>query len=244
MLDRRVTVFVGHFGSGKTEIALNSAFALRQDGQPVTVVDLDVVKPYFRTRAARNLLAERGIRLLAPTGDSVFADLPILVPEVRNLLRSPVERLVLDVGGDETGARPLGSLSDVLPREETRVWVVLNFRRPFTRDAAEAELMVRQIEAAGRVSVDGLVSNTHLMGETTPEIVLEGYDLAEETAARTGVPVVGVTVERDLLGGAQPDELTWTQALKCPLTLLERIVRPPFDPRLAGRKTGPLFVLN
>ena len=110
MYQRRVTVFVGHFGSGKTEIALNGALELAAAGSSVTVADLDVVKPYFRSRSARAILSDAGVDLLAPTGANVHADLPIIVPQIRSCLRDEHSRLILDVGGDDLGARVLGSL--------------------------------------------------------------------------------------------------------------------------------------
>jgi hypothetical protein len=237
VFEKRVTVFVGHFGSGKTEIALNGALDLAAAGEEVTLADLDVVKPYFRSRSARALLADAGVRLLAPAGESIHSDLPIIVPEIRNLVRDSGRRLILDVGGDDTGARVLGSIADVIPSADTDCLVVLNFSRPFTRDAAEAETMVRAIERVGRSSVTGLVSNTHLMDETTADDVREGYRLARETAERVGVPVVLLAttaeVRRELNG----------EPVGCPVMVLRRIVRPPFEqPR--GRSTGPLFVVN
>ncbi len=236
---RRVTVFLGHFGSGKTEIALNRALDLAARGVAVTVADLDVVKPYFRTRSGRAILADAGVELLAPEGPNIHADLPIIVPQIRSALRSGERRLILDVGGDDTGARVLGSLADVLPVDDTDVLAVLNFRRPSTPDVASAVAMVRAIEAVGRVRVTGLVSNTHLMAETTPEVVLDGYRNAREAADRLGVPVTAVTVVDGCAGDLD------RAALDCPLVVLRRIVRPPHeatDRRL--RQTGPLFVVN
>ena len=130
-----MTIFVGHFGSGKTEIALNGALELAAGGRAVTLADLDVVKPYFRSRSARDILSRAGIELLAPTGANVHADLPIIVPQIRSQLRDSNRRLIMDVGGDEVGARVLGSLSDVVPFDDTDCFLVLNFRRPSTPES-------------------------------------------------------------------------------------------------------------
>ena len=102
---KRVTVLVGHFGSGKTEIALNGALELAAAGTPVTVVDLDVVKPYFRSRSARAILADAGVGLVVPTGENVYADLPIVMPQIRTVIRSSEDRVIVDVGGDDSGRR-------------------------------------------------------------------------------------------------------------------------------------------
>lgn len=236
MLKQRVTVLVGHFGSGKTEIALNLAMDLASRGKPVTMADLDVVKPYFRTRSARALLTESGIDLLVPEGDHIHADLPIIVPQIRSHLRHPSGHLIVDVGGDDVGARVLGSLSDVVPADAAECFLVLNFRRPSTPDVAGAVAMAREIEVVGRLPLTGLISNTHLMDQTTPEVILEGLDSARATGDRLGLPVVSVAVAEALA-----DDLR--SIIDCPVVALRRIVVPPFElPK--QRTTGPLFVVN
>ena len=236
MFEQRVTVLVGHFGSGKTEIALNGALDLASAGVAVTLADLDVVKAYFRSRAARDILAEAGIQLLAPAGPNIHADLPIIVPEIRSHLRRSERRLIIDVGGDDVGARVLGSLSDVVPHDETECLLVLNFSRPSTPDPERAAAMVRQIEAVGRLPVTGLVSNTHLMDQTTPEVILRGLADARATGECLGVPVVAVAAAADVAARV-------SDAAGCPVIRLRRIVAPPFE--LPKRRTvGPLFAVN
>jgi hypothetical protein len=235
---KRVTVFVGHFGSGKTEIALNGALDLAAAGDGVVVADLDVVKPYFRSRSARAILSDAGIELLAPTGANIHSDLPIIVPQIRSRLRDSDCRLLMDVGGDDIGARVLGSLADVVPPDDTDCLLVLNFCRPSTPDPAAALMMVREIEVVGRVPVSGLISNTHLMDETTPEVVLEGYHQAVETARLAGVPLVAVTVTRELAIVLRDENL------ECPVVAMRRIVKPPFAQSRERRTVGPLFVVN
>jgi len=235
---RRVTVFVGHYGSGKTEIALNAALELAGSGSSLALADLDVVKPYFRSRSARAILDAAGIELLAPTGANVHSDLPIIVPQIRSHLRQDHSRLIMDVGGDDVGARVLGSLSDVIPRADTDCILVLNFRRPGTPDPQHAVTVIREIEAVGRLPVSGLISNTHLMDETTPEVVVEGYRLALETARLAHVPLVAVTVGEGLI--AELDE----SKFECPVVAMRRIVLPPFAQDVRRRTTGPLFVVN
>ncbi len=236
MFDSRVTVLVGHFGSGKTEIALNLAMDQASEGVLVTMADLDVVKPYFRTRSARALLTESGIDLLAPQGPNIHSDLPIIVPEIRSHLRQSERRLIIDVGGDDVGARVLGSLSDVVPHGETECLLVLNFRRPSTPDPEAAVRMVREIEAVGRLPVSGLISNTHLMDETDLEIILDGLENAQLTGEQLGIPVVAVAASEDLAAELRA-------RIDRPVVALRRIVVPPFElPR--QRTTGPLFVVN
>jgi hypothetical protein len=230
-----VTILLGHYGSGKTEIALNVAMDLALQGVPVTMADLDVVKPYFRTRSARALLTESGIELLVPEGPNIHADLPIIVPEIRSQLRQPQRRLIIDVGGDEVGARVLGSLSDVVP-PDTACLLVLNFRRPSTPNPEAAAAMAREIEAVGRLPITGLISNTHLMEETDPALVLEGLDAARATGRVLGIPVVAVAASEEL--AAEVEAGTDLEVIR-----LRRIVTPPFE-LSKQRSTGPLFVVN
>jgi hypothetical protein len=185
------------------------------------------------------MLAERGVELIIPSGENVFADLPIIVPQIRGILRSGDHKVIIDVGGDDTGARVLGSLADVMPDEDLDCLLVLNFRRPGTQGSDEAEQMIRRIEAVSRVRVSGLISNTHLMDETTVEVVEEGLRLAAETGRRVGVPVVAVTVPEDVADGLR------LESLACPIVTLERIVKPPFELAPPERRIkGPLFVLS
>lgn len=238
MFNSRVTIFVGHFGSGKTEIAVNGALQLAGSGVAVALVDLDVVKPYFRSRSAREFMAEKGIDVVIPTGENVHADLPIIVPRIRALLAKSARKVLVDAGGDPTGARALGSLSDAIPVDETEHLLVLNFRRPFTQTVDEAVGMVHEVEAAARIPVTGLVSNTHLLGETTSEIVTAGFEMARETGERLGLPVVAIAV----------DDVTRPRiaanAFPCEILTLHRLIKPPFESRRGPAKHGPLFVLN
>lgn len=237
---RRVTLLAGHFGSGKTEITLNGALDLAARGEAVTLVDLDVVKPYFRSRSARELLRQGGVDLVAPQGEFFSSDLPIILPQIRSAISDPSRRVLLDAGGDDTGARVIGSLTDVIRQDEgTDFFLVLNFRRPFTPDVPSAVQMVREIEATARLRVTGLLSNTHLMHQTTVAVVLEGHRLAAETASRLGVRLAAVTVEEPLL-----NQVREHLGEGCPVVPLRRIVRPPFEGTLSQRKVGPLFVVG
>ncbi|HSB80491.1 MAG TPA: hypothetical protein VLM91_17055 [Candidatus Methylomirabilis sp.] len=191
-LTRPVTILVGHFGSGKTEIAVNLAFGFRNRGAEVTLVDLDLVKPYFRSRLAKDDLDARGIRLVAPGGERFYADLPILTPEVRAVAGNGAggkSRVIFDVGGNDLGARALGSLSGLLDRTATELLFVINTNRPFAEDLPAQRAMLDEVQAVARLPVTGLVANTHLMHETTREIVLGGIRAARELEAATGIPL-------------------------------------------------------
>ena len=235
-LTRPVVILVGHFGSGKTEIAINLAFGLRNRGAEVTLVDLDLVKPYFRCRLAKDDLEARGIRLAAPTGDRFYADLPILVPEARAAVRGENgirSRLIVDVGGDDLGARVLGSLSGLLDRRTTELLFVVNANRPFAEDLPSLRQTLLDVQAAARLCVTGLVANTHLMDETTPDIVREGIRTARDLEAATGIPLRFSAMQRRLaeaFGGPQ------AVAEQLPILAMERHIVAPFAARPPGAR--------
>lgn len=187
-----IVVLVGHFGAGKTEIAVNLALGWRQRGEAVTIVDLDLVKPYFRTRLLREEFEAEGIGLVVPSGDRVYADLPILVPEVRGAVGRAAaggQRVILDVGGADQGARVLGAVAGLSDPRLTEVLFVVNGNRPFAETPADVGRMLRDIETASKLKVTGLVSNTHLMDETTPDVVESGLSLAEAVGLAHQLPV-------------------------------------------------------
>lgn len=187
----KVTLFLGNYGSGKTEVAVNYALHLAA-GKPadsVALADLDLVNPYFRSREPRDLLEAAGVRVIVPDREYQNADLPILVPGVRAALSASTAHVILDVGGDDAGARVLGALTEALPAGSYQALMVLNGNRPFTGDVAGIERIRREIERAGRIRIGGFVSNTHLMGETTLETIMDGHRLAQDAATSTGLPL-------------------------------------------------------
>jgi len=185
-----VTVLVGHFGAGKSEIAINLAFGWRDGGEAVSVVDLDVVKPYFRSRLLRDEMQARGITLVVPQDDRFYADLPIVVPEVRGAVGRAIAghgRAILDVGGADVGSRVLGSIAGLDDPALADVIFVVNGNRPFAESPTPSSACCASrtgIEAEGY----GLAANTHLINETTDDTVVEGLALAGAVARATGLP--------------------------------------------------------
>lgn len=240
VLEKPLVVLVGHFGSGKTEIAINLACLFRDQGEDVTLVDLDVVKPYFRSRLARQELEARGIELVVPGGEQFYADLPIVVPRVRGAVSAGSgRRVIVDVGGDDTGARVLGVLSGVMDPQTTEFLFVVNGRRPFAEDAAAVEAMLREVEIAAGSKVTGLIANTHLMEETTPEVVAEGLLLAREVSTNTGVPLRFCAVLSRLQSALPP--LPAGNG-RCPRLPIERRIVPPHQSSVRGSLGRSLVV--
>ena len=236
LLRRPITILVGHFGSGKTEIAVNLALAWRNRGAGVTLVDLDLVKPYFRCRLAKDELEARGIRLVAPAGDLFYADLPMLVPEARTATGDGAgreDRVIFDVGGSDLGARVLGSISGLLDRQTTDLLFVVNANRPFAGDLASLRAMLRKVQTTARLEVTGLVANTHLMQETTPETVRAGIRAARELEAATGIPLRFCAMLKELARTFDGPERV---ADGLSVLAMERHILAPFAPQPFGAR--------
>lgn len=186
----RLTLVTGHYGTGKTEFSVNLALALAAEGGRVALADLDIVNPYFRSRERRELLEAAGIWLVATSQALADADVPALPAELHTVLEDRDIRGVLDIGGDPSGARVLRRYRPKILKEDHQLLYVVNAARPEVRTAERSVEVLRAIEAVTGLSCTGLVNNTHLCGETTPEDVREGALLAEEVSRMTGVPVV------------------------------------------------------
>lgn len=195
----RLTILTGHYGTGKTELAVNLALALAGEGARVALADLDNVNPYFRSRERRALLAEAGIRLVATSQACTDADIPAVPAELLAVLEDRTYRGVLDIGGDPVGARVLARFQPQIVREDCQLLYVLNANRPEVRTAESAVSCLRAIEETTGLACSALVNNTHLCGETTPEDVRRGAALAGAVSRGTGIPILCHTAEARLL---------------------------------------------
>jgi len=221
--DERLVMIAGNFGSGKTEVSVNLALHLSATGHRVQIADLDLVNPYFRCREAADLMASHDIRVVVPPGAQVWADLPIILPEIRGMLHPPDGTITLfDVGGDDVGARALSAFRPAMGDAPYELWQVVNSKRPFTSTVEGCLTMRHALEAASRFTVTGLVANSHLIDETTPEAVLEGWRLAREVSRETGLPVRAVAVMGSMADAAALDEID------APILRLERYMLPPW----------------
>ena len=196
---KRVTLLAGHYGSGKTNIAVNMAMDLRKQAQRVAVADLDIVNPYFRTKDSAGDFAESGIRLIASEYANTNLDIPALPADMYAVTDDRTLHCIVDVGGDDRGALALGRLAPKLLEEGNYdMLMVINRYRPLTQDAASVLEVKYEIEAACGIPFTGLINNSNLGEETTPEDVLSTLSYAADCAAATGLPVVMTTVEAPL----------------------------------------------
>ena len=187
---KRITLVAGHYGSGKTNIALNYARMLKRAGSPVTVADLDIVNPYFRTKDSAADLQAEGIDLVVSDFANSNVDFPALPKEIYALVADRETKIVMDIGGDDRGALALGRyVPDIKAEGDYEMLAVVNAARPLTRTPQEAVEVLREIEAACRLPFTGIVNNTNVGAETTVETVLGPIPYADEIAALMGVPV-------------------------------------------------------
>ena len=198
----RLTVVVGHFGSGKTEFAVNLALALGECRSPVALADLDVVDPYFRSRECAPLLTEKGIRLISSANTCRDADLPSMPAEVNVLLDNRDLWGVLDIGGDPSGARVLARYRRRLAESGARLVCVINQSRPLSDTADKCIDYIRRIETACGMAVDALVNNTHCCHLTEVDDVLSGAEMAREVSEKTGIPILCHCAPRHLAAEA------------------------------------------
>ncbi len=196
---KRISIFLGHYGSGKTELAVNYALYLRKLGKKVVVIDFDLVNPYFRTKDAEKLFEEHGITLIAPAFANTNLENPMIPAEIFSVFEDKEVYAIFDVGGGEDGATPLGYYHQQLSQEECDVFFVLNQRRPLTADLEGALDAYQEIAAVARVGITGLINNTHLKEETTSEMLLEGQSLAEKVSDALKIPVVYISGSQAML---------------------------------------------
>ena len=191
MQKKRITLFAGHYGSGKTNLAVNYAMRLKESGCDTVIADLDIVNPYFRTKDSEAELAAYGIRLICSAYANTNLDAPALPAEMYDVVNDRSTYAVLDIGGDDRGAYALGRYTpQILEENDYEMLFVANFYRPLTKTAAEAYEVMREIEAAGGIPFTGIVHNSNLGAQTTPDDVLAKEHLAKELSALCGLPVV------------------------------------------------------
>lgn len=199
LFDSRIVIFAGRFGSGKTEVAVNYAVQLAQEREEVALVDLDLITPYYRTRETAETLAQRGVEVIAPAAATRQLHVPAVTAEILAALQDRGRPVVLDVGGDEEGARSgLGQFSRSLAQMGYTLSLVVNPYRLHTSTVEGIARAVGQIERGSGLRINGLVSNPNLMGETTLRVVDKGHSLIEEASRELGLPIAFLCLEEGI----------------------------------------------
>ncbi len=215
---KRITLFAGHYGSGKTNIAVNYALYLRSLGNEVEIADLDIVNPYFRTKDSAAELAAAGIELISPAYANTNVDLPALPQEVYGLVQNTKKYAIMDIGGDERGALALGRYRPYILEENNFEMVfVANFYRPLTRTAEEAIEVMREIETACGIPFTAIVNNSNIGEETTAEDVRASFSEVKRLFELTKLPILFTSVKESLLNEFEGEEIL-------PLRLQNKII--------------------
>ena len=216
MEHKRLTLFAGHYGSGKTNIAVNYAMLLAEEGKKVCIADLDIVNPYFRTKDSERELTERGITLISPRYANTNVDLPALPAESYRLVQDTSIHGVVDIGGDDRGAYALGRFTDASKAEDNyRMAFVVSCYRPLTATVEDALEIMREIEAAAGLKFTCIVNNSNIGGETTKQTVLDSLDYIDRLSRASGLPLWIHTAEKTVA-----EELTGLSVM--PMTLQKK----------------------
>ena len=216
MEHKRLTLFAGHYGSGKTNIAVNYALHLAAEGKKVCIADLDIVNPYFRTADSAKELAGAGVELISPQFANTNVDMPALPAEAYRLVEDKSAYGIMDIGGDDRGAYALGRYVPFMKEEGNyRMAFVANCYRPLTRTPEEALEVMGEVEAACGLQFTCIVNNSNLGTETTAQTVLDSLEFTEKLSALSGLPVWLHTARADVAR-----QLELTNVL--PLQLQER----------------------
>ncbi len=231
-----LVVICGNYGSGKSEVSINLAAYKRSRGYTVRLADLDLVNPYFRSREAKTVLESLGIDVILPDLKYFHADLPILSRNVAGMIKGGSSLNILDVGGDDVGARVLSALADAFGGQSISVLQVVNPNRPQTSTMEGVHRIRAGIEAASRLKITGWIGNANLIDETDVETVLEGYEFLKDLSKTSGLPIAFITV---------PEALRANDAWKrvdVPILSIHRQLVPPWKPSTRiGVGLRPLF---
>lgn len=201
---KRITVFAGHYGSGKTNLAVNYAFKLNDMGYSVSIADLDIVNPYFRTKDSAKELEEVGIELVSLPFANSNVDLPALPSQMYGLVQREDRQIVIDLGGDERGALALGRYTPYILKENNYdMFFVVNFYRPLTTSVEQALEAMYEIESACGLKFTGIINNSNLGAQTTAQDVINTLEKAEQLSEMSGLRLVMTSVEKSIADGVE-----------------------------------------
>lgn len=197
--NKRLNIFIGAFGSGKSEISVNCAQLLKKEdpARRVLLADMDIVNPFYRSADAADLLRDMGIRVVLPSYAGSNVDAPVLSGEMYAIFDDETYCGIFDIGGEDMGANVLGMLNQRLESIDAGLYMVINTLRPFTSDVNGILSMIGELQEASRMRITGFINNTNLLEYTTPEHIIEGEKIISEVSALTGIPLVATAVMGD-----------------------------------------------
>lgn len=196
MIYKRITLLCGHYGSGKTNVAVNMAYDLKKNHEKVVIADLDIVNPYFRTKDSAGEFEDLGIRLVCSEYAGSNVDIPAMPQQMYSLTDDKDQMAVIDVGGDDRGALALGRIApSIIEENDYEMIFVINCYRPLTRDAESTIEVMKEIEEAAKIKFTAIINNSNLGEETTVDDVVKSLSYAQEVSALTGLPIKCTAVD-------------------------------------------------
>ena len=217
---KRITVICGHYGSGKTNFSLNLAVDMAQHNKKVTVVDLDIINPYFRSSDYKKFLENKKVNIIVPKYAGTNLDTPALSAEIDSVFDKEDTHIIFDVGGDDAGAFALGRYADKLNQSGYSFIYLVNKYRSLIQTPELAVEMLQDITRACRLVPSYVVNNSHLQYETTAETILEAMTYGSDVAGQLQLPLLCTTA---------PSQLKENTLLKdCDLYFVDPIVQVPF----------------
>ena len=217
----RLKIIIGAYGSGKSEISVNMALAMRKSfpDDKVLLADLDIVNPFYRSADASKVLEENKIRLISPMYANSNVDAPVLSGEVYVIFDDESYRGVFDIGGEDMGATILGSMKTRLDKSGADLLMAVNTRRPFTATADEIIMMASELTEASKMNITGFINNTNVLEDTKPEDIIEGERIVREVEQKTGIPLVMTTVMDGVMPDSMMGELKAPEVMKMTRTI-------------------------
>lgn len=195
----RTVVILGHYGSGKTEFSVNYAMNLKKDGHKTALLDLDIANPYFRSRERQKMLSDIGIPIYFNEYEyDIAEDLPAITAKIRAPLEDPECNTIVDVGGNDSGARIMNQFRKYFEKSDTEIYLLVNANRFETDTIEGAEFHLEQIQQEIKLKVNGIINNTHMLTETTTDDIIKGYKLCSQLSQRRGIPLVFSTCVAEL----------------------------------------------
>ncbi len=201
-----INIVTGHYGSGKTEFAINLALKKAKEGKRVVICDLDIVNPYFRTSDEKKHLEDNGIRVIASQFASTNVDIPTLPEDVLSVFADDNIEAIFDVGGDDDGAIALGGYFSYISKKEYNMFFVINTLRPMTSEIDDITFLAKNIESASRLKITHVINNTNLAYLTEKKHLLESLDLVEECAKRLNAPIKYIAGKKEILSALPEDK--------------------------------------
>ncbi|MGL4392759.1 MAG: P-loop NTPase [Fusobacteriaceae bacterium] len=205
-INKRIKIISGHYGSGKTEFAVNFALKLSGEGKKVAIADLDIVNPYFRTRECEELFYKNKIEVLGYILKGDSSDLPAVSGNVsKPFYDKSIEEYIIDLGGDSSGSKAFASFRTNLNPDECDLFFLVNANRPETSNLVNTLNHLQTIEGTLNLRVTKLVNSTHLLWDTTEEDLFRGNNLTIEISEKLGLPIEYTICNEKLLASLSED---------------------------------------